>query len=79
MLRVGTGRASFVIRVHNADVTAQVADSVELEGKMYAIAGVRGGPLFDPAAHGRQPGLISTACWRAKSAGTRSSTGHCGS
>jgi hypothetical protein len=50
--------------VHNADVTAQVADSVELGGQAYAIAGVRGGPLFDPEHHRIKPAMISTACWR---------------
>jgi hypothetical protein len=51
-------------RVHNAGVTAQLADSVELDGRMYSVAGVRGGPLFDPAAHRLKPAMISTACWR---------------
>jgi hypothetical protein len=45
-------------------VTAQVADNVELDGQMYDVAGVRGGPLFDPAAHRIKPGMLSTACWR---------------
>ena len=51
-------------RVHNAGVTAQVADNVELDGQKYDLAGVRGGPLFDPAAHRIKPGAMSTACWR---------------
>ena len=45
-------------------VTAQISDFVELDGTTYSIAGVDGGPLFDPAAHDIQPTAISTACWR---------------
>jgi hypothetical protein len=55
---------AFAVHVHNASVTAQVADSVELDGQDYSIAGVRGGPLFDPGEHRIKPGMISTACWR---------------
>jgi len=52
------------VDVHNASVTGQVADSVELDGQAYGIAGVRGGSLFDPGEHRIKPGMISTACWR---------------
>jgi hypothetical protein len=45
-------------------VTAQIADTVELDAQEYSIAGVRGGPLFDPLGHRIKPGAISTACWR---------------
>jgi hypothetical protein len=37
---------------------------IELDGQVYSIAGVQGGPLFDPEAHGLEPVMISTACWR---------------
>lgn len=56
--------AAFVACVDNAGMTAQVADTVELEGREYSIAGVRGGPLFDPGQHRIKPGVIGTACWR---------------
>jgi hypothetical protein len=49
-------------RVHNAGVSAQVADNIELDGQMYDVAGVRGGPLLDPAAHRIKPAAMSTAC-----------------
>ena len=39
------------MQVHNASVTGQVADRVELDGQAYGIAGVRGGSLFDPGKH----------------------------
>ncbi|PZR11053.1 MAG: hypothetical protein DI536_18100 [Archangium gephyra] len=49
-----------------AAVTAQISDSVQLEGEheAFSIAGVSGGPLFEPAQHGLKPVMISTACWR---------------
>lgn len=47
-----------------ASVTAQIPDTVELAGGRFAVAGVHGSGLFDPAEHGLQPAMISTACWR---------------
>jgi hypothetical protein len=52
------------VHVHNASVTGQVADSVELGGQAYGIAGARGGSLFDPGEHRIKPCMIGTACWR---------------
>lgn len=48
----------------NGGVTVQIADRVDLAGQGYCIAGVEGGPLFDPPAHHIKPGPFSTACWR---------------
>jgi hypothetical protein len=45
-------------------VTGQIPDFVELGVARYELAGVEGGPLFDPGAHGVEPDLISSACWR---------------
>ena len=45
-------------------MTAQVSDRVELAGETFAVAGVSGHGLFDPAAHGIEPRMISTGCWR---------------
>ena len=39
-------------------------DRVELEGRSYSLAGVSGGPLFEPATAGLRPIMMSTACWR---------------
>ncbi|HVF19510.1 MAG TPA: hypothetical protein VNA14_04625 [Mycobacteriales bacterium] len=45
-------------------MTAQVPDSIELDGVEYALAGYAGTGLFDPAAHGVEPQMIHTGCWR---------------
>jgi hypothetical protein len=45
-------------------MTAQVPDSVWLDGQEFVIAGVDGGRLFDPTDHQLRPAMISTACWR---------------
>lgn len=45
-------------------MTAQVSDSFALHGETYAIAGVNGDSLYDPATHDLQPIMLSTACWR---------------
>ncbi len=45
-------------------VTAQVPDTVWLDGEQLAIAGVSGHGLFDPAERGLKPAMFSTACWR---------------
>jgi hypothetical protein len=55
---------SYPVLVHNAGVTAQAADTVELDGQSYSIAGIQGTPLFDPADCRIKPAMISTACWR---------------
>lgn len=47
-----------------AFMTAQVSDTVVFRGKTYSIAGVLGGPLFDPAEFGIEPVMMNTACWR---------------
>ena len=45
-------------------MTAQMADRVELEGRSFSLAGVSGGPLFEPATVGLRPTMMNTACWR---------------
>lgn len=45
-------------------MTAQMSDLVELDGTTFVVAGVVGGPLFDPPSLGIEPSMISTACWR---------------
>lgn len=45
-------------------MTAQVPDTVEVDGVRYSIAGVSGTGLFDPKDHGVEPRPISTGCWR---------------
>jgi hypothetical protein len=45
-------------------MTAQISDVVGYRGKPHSIAGINGSGLFDPAEHGIQPVMISTACWR---------------
>ena len=45
-------------------MTAQFPDSVRVDGEDFAIAGVVGGALFDPAEHRIEPKTFSTACWR---------------
>lgn len=45
-------------------MTAQISDCFMFRGKQYALAGMNGGGLFDPRAHGVQPRMLSTACWR---------------
>ena len=49
---------------NNGRVTAQIPDTVLLEGRELAIAGVQGTGLFDPLDHGLAPRMIHTACWR---------------
>jgi hypothetical protein len=48
----------------HAPVTAQIHDTVILDGKDHDLVAVDGGPLFDPAGHGIELAMISTACWR---------------
>ncbi|HEY4329840.1 MAG TPA: hypothetical protein VGN88_08890 [Phycisphaerae bacterium] len=45
-------------------MTAQFSDPVEYKKKPYAIAGICGKGLFEPAAHGMKPVPKCTACWR---------------
>jgi hypothetical protein len=45
-------------------MTAQISDSVHFEEQDYAITGVSGDGLFSPQAHGLEPQMMSTACWR---------------
>ncbi|NRQ40658.1 hypothetical protein HII36_53945 [Nonomuraea sp. NN258] len=45
-------------------MTAQVSDSVVVDGVRYEVAGIDGGPLFDPETHGIIPIGSNTACWR---------------
>jgi hypothetical protein len=45
-------------------MTAQIPDEVLYEGTWFAVTAVDGTGLFNPAAHGLEPGPVSTACWR---------------
>jgi hypothetical protein len=45
-------------------MTAQLSDTFVWRGREYALAEAEGGPLFDPADHGLEVRMISTACWR---------------
>jgi hypothetical protein len=45
-------------------MTAQIPDTADYQGTRYALAGVSGRGLFDPAKHGIAVGVLSTACWR---------------
>ena len=45
-------------------MTAQEPDSIEVAGVRYALTGIDGAGLFDPAGHGVVPRPISTGCWR---------------
>jgi hypothetical protein len=43
-------------------MTAQITDTFELDGTSYSLVGQRGGPLFEPAAHGIPTRMMHTAC-----------------
>lgn len=45
-------------------MTAQIPDTIEFEGVVYSITGIRGTGLFDPMQHGLQPMPRITSCWR---------------
>jgi hypothetical protein len=45
-------------------MTAQVPDSVLLDGRQYALCGVRGEGLFDAARNGIETVAPDTGCWR---------------
>lgn len=45
-------------------VTAQVPDDVRYDGSVFALCGVRGGPLFEPGQHGLETYARSTANYR---------------
>lgn len=45
-------------------MTAQIADSVTIDGIEYSIAGVNGSGLFEPGGVGLEPCAMSTACYR---------------
>lgn len=45
-------------------MTAQVPDSIEIDGVRYALTGHSGTGLFNPADHGIEPQVIHTGCWR---------------
>jgi hypothetical protein len=45
-------------------MTAQVSDTILIDNKPYAIAGVEGDGLFTPQSFGIHPGPANTACWR---------------
>jgi hypothetical protein len=60
----GEGYAANGIGSSMVVVTAQVPDTVLLDGEQFAIAGVSGHGLFEPEEHHLRPAMISTACWR---------------
>ncbi len=45
-------------------MTAQQSDTIVWRRREYALAEADGEPLFDPADHGLEVRMISTACWR---------------
>ena len=45
-------------------MTAQVSETVYINGTRYALCGVRGEGLFDPAIHDIEPAAPHSACWR---------------
>jgi hypothetical protein len=45
-------------------MTAQITDSLHYAGTEYTLCECDGGPLFTPEAHGLQPVMMHTACWR---------------
>jgi hypothetical protein len=45
-------------------MTAEISDKVRYHAEDYALAGINGSGLFDPAEHGVRPFGWSTACWR---------------
>lgn len=45
-------------------MTAQVPDTVEVDGVDHALVGVAGNGLFEPFAHGAEPRMMHTGCWR---------------
>ena len=45
-------------------MTVQLPDEIRYRGRLYAITAVDGHGLFNPAGHGLEPDMLSTACWR---------------
>lgn len=45
-------------------MTAQIPDTVRVDGQVYDLVAARGHGLFDPAAHGLAVVMASTAAWR---------------
>ena len=45
-------------------MTAQVPDTVTIDGTRYALCGVRGEGMFNPAEQGIETAAPHTACWR---------------
>ena len=45
-------------------MTAQIHDSIQIEGKQYSIVGVTGDGLFDPGSLGVMLVAPMTSCWR---------------
>jgi hypothetical protein len=45
-------------------MTAQVPDTILIDNKPYAIAGIEGDEIFTPQSFGISPGPANTACWR---------------
>ncbi|MFI7701082.1 hypothetical protein [Nonomuraea sp. NPDC049480] len=45
-------------------MTAQIPDTVAIDGTEHAIVAIDGGPLFDPARHGIKVAMLHTGCWR---------------
>ncbi len=59
-------------------MTGQLPDFFELDAITYSLAGVNGGPLFDPTDYSIKPATINTACWRGYvSVGTGSTVVRC--
>lgn len=45
-------------------MTAQVSDAFVYLGQPISLVGINGSGLFDPAEHGLEARMTSTACWR---------------
>jgi hypothetical protein len=45
-------------------MTAQVPETVRIDGTTYALCGVRGEGLFNPEVHGIEPAAPDSSCWR---------------
>lgn len=45
-------------------MTAQIPDTIAIDGTEHDLVAIDGGPLFDPADHGIEPAPLHTACYR---------------
>ncbi|WP_188193173.1 hypothetical protein [Nonomuraea sp. SYSU D8015] len=45
-------------------MSAQIPDTVAVDGTEHDVVAIDGGPLFDPAGHGIRPAPLHTGCYR---------------